>query len=284
MPEESLVPLGFTPNESAVYVQLVRGGSQTGYAVAKALGKPAAQVYAVLESLKQKSAVLGGANDPRVWKAVERDVLLGQLEQSFAARREHAESLLRQLERDSPDEEVFRLSTAEQVWSRTRVMLAAATSSAVLDCFPGPLRMLLDDIEEAAARGVSIGVIRYEPEPTPRGTETSRSPTAGEVQKAIPGAILQCAVDGLQYLAALFAPSGELQTGFWTESLLVAGLGHNGLATEFGYTRLAALAEAGASAEELRDVQRAVAPLLWRATPGFRALGTIDPLHTPPSW
>jgi len=218
-----------------------------------------------------QGAALGGADDPRAWEAVEGDVLLSELEQTFRVRRDRAASLLRKLEPGSRDEAVFRLNTPEQVWARARGMLGAATSSSVLDCFPEPLRILLSDIEEAAARGVSIGVIHYRSEATPRSTATARSFDAEGILESIPGAILQCAVDGRQYLAALFEPSGELNTAFWTESLLVAGLGHNGLATEFGYTRLAALVRDGASAEEMRDVQREVAPLLWRSTPGFRA-------------
>jgi sugar-specific transcriptional regulator TrmB len=270
--ESALTPLGFTPTEAAVYVQLWRGGDQTAYAVAKALGKPAPQVYAAMDSLKQKGAALSGGAEPRVWAALAPAVLLRKLESEFTEQRARAEDLLSNLGVSSWAGEVYRLTTSEQVLARVREMLTCATSSVLLDCFPAPLSVLREDIEATAQRGIAVGVIVYTIDVRLAGARSVRSSLAEAVLRDVPGEILQCSVDGAHYVAALFEPAGRLRTGFWTENPLMAGLAHNGLATEFGYTQLTALADAGASAAQLRSVRDEMAVLLWRATPGFRQL------------
>lgn len=270
--EEALAPLGFTGTEAAVYVELLRGGPRTGYGVAKALGKPAAPVYGALDALRQKGAVLGTADEPRLWTATEPDVLLRQLEVGFRASRDRAGDLLGRLASRPGGDDVYRLGSADQVLARAREMLLGAESVALLDCFPEPLALLRDDIEMAAGRGVAVGVVVYEDGIGPPGVEVVRSTIAAAIRRDVPGAVLQCAVDGARYLAALLEASGALRTGFWTENPLMAGLAHNGLAAELGYTRLTALAEAGASAEDLRRVREAMAPYVWRGTPGFERL------------
>ena len=55
---ESLQELGFTETEALAYAGLVPISPATGYRVAQAIGKPAANTYKALESLEAKGAVL----------------------------------------------------------------------------------------------------------------------------------------------------------------------------------------------------------------------------------
>ena len=56
-PVAAMRGLGFTEVEGRVYVWLAREGAATGYAVAKGIGKPVANVYKAIESLVEKGAV-----------------------------------------------------------------------------------------------------------------------------------------------------------------------------------------------------------------------------------
>jgi len=272
--QTALEPLGFTAHESAVFEALVKNGPQTGYGVAKMLGRPAPPIYAALDSLKRKGAVMATADDPRVWRPVEPDVLLQQLEEEFQLKRDRAEELLSRLGPVESDREVYRLTSAEQVYSRVREMLAGGTMSALLDCFPPPLAVLRGEIEMAVECGLQVGIITYggEDEELPRGTLTARALDAGAIYGEVPGAVLQCSVDGFQYVAALFDPQGGVRTAFWTASPLVAGLAHNGLWTELAYIRLSRLLADVAPEDVLGKVQSELEPLLWRASPGFQRL------------
>jgi hypothetical protein len=95
---------------------------------------------------------------------------------------------------------------------------------------------------------------------------------AGAIYGEVPGAVLQCSVDGIHYVAALFDREGSVRTAFWTASPLVAGLAHNGLWTELAYIRFSRLLDDIAPPEVLAEVQSELEPLLWRASPGFQRL------------
>ena len=55
-PTAVLLDLGFTEIEALVFCELTRLGPTTGYRLAKALGKAAANTYGALQTLAQKGA------------------------------------------------------------------------------------------------------------------------------------------------------------------------------------------------------------------------------------
>jgi sugar-specific transcriptional regulator TrmB len=238
------------------------------------LGKPAAQVYAALDSLSRKGAVMGTADEPRTWRPVEPGLLMQQLAVEFQLKRERAEEVLSHLRPVETDQEIYRLTTAEQVYSRTREMLTGARCAALLDCFPRPLAALRQEVEIATERGLAVGIITYgrEDDSLPEGALTARSLNASAILDEVPGAILQCSVDGTEYLASLFDESGSVRAAFWTASPLVAGLAHNGLYTELGMIRFSHLLADVAPADVLSEVESELEPLLWRTSPGFKRL------------
>jgi sugar-specific transcriptional regulator TrmB len=267
-----LQDLGFTAHESDVFEALIQASPQTGYGLAKMLGKPAAQVYTALDSLSRKGAAIGTANEPRSWRPVEPELLFEQLEEDFQRRRDRAERLLAQLGPVAADWEVYKLTTPEQVYSRSRQMMAEASSVILLDCFPGPIAQLGESVREAAARGVTIGAITYGEMDLPDAAVVARSGSAAAILEDVPGDILQCSVDGTQYVAALFDEHSSVRTAFWTENALVAGLAHNGLAAELGFHLLSGLDSELPDTEALRSLQVRIAELAWRSTPGYRQL------------
>ena len=62
--------LGLSRLEAAIYLQLLGQPRSTGYRVARDLGKPAANVYAALESLRTKGVVVLEQGGSRSWLAL----------------------------------------------------------------------------------------------------------------------------------------------------------------------------------------------------------------------
>src|SRR3954454_24931874 len=93
----ALVGLGFTGLEAEIYTALLAESPVTGYRVAQAIGKPAANVYKAIASLEAKGAVLVDDGASRVCRAVPPDELLARLERGFAERKAQAASALARL-------------------------------------------------------------------------------------------------------------------------------------------------------------------------------------------
>ena len=88
---DSLRELGLTGLEAEAYAWLLTASPATGYGVAKGLGKPTANTYKALESLREKGAVVTDDDETRSYRAVPPPELLAALERRFlespAARR-----------------------------------------------------------------------------------------------------------------------------------------------------------------------------------------------------
>lgn len=159
---QTLVSLGLTALEGEVYTLLLRESPATGYRVAQALGKPAANTYKALESLARKGAVLVDEGANRQCRAVPSEEWLNQLERQFSARKQEASEALAGLCSSSYDDRIYQLTSRAQVLERCRAMLERCRHVAVMDIFPTLVPGLCEDIETAAARGVEVVVKTYE--------------------------------------------------------------------------------------------------------------------------
>jgi sugar-specific transcriptional regulator TrmB len=268
---DALDPLGFTSNESSVYMRLLRTGPQTGYGLAKAMGRAPAQVYSTLEALSRKGAVVAQSGEPRVWRSVEPPVLLAQLEVEFRESAERARDRLDRIVPEAPQQGIYRLTSPEQVYARVRQVLGHATSAVLVDCFPEPYGELEEALGAAAGRGIAVALKGYGPVDVP-GAWVVVAPNAGELLRDVEGQILHCVADGRQLVSAFFTDRGQVRSAFWTGNPLLVGLSHNGLVSELGLTRLLELLESDPGEADLRAVYPGLAPFLWRSSPGFQEL------------
>ena len=83
MPEsesvEVLSELGFTNLEAEIYAFLLQESPVTGYRIAQAIGKPAANTYKAIQTLELKGAVIVDEGSSRMCRAVSADELLNRL-------------------------------------------------------------------------------------------------------------------------------------------------------------------------------------------------------------
>ena len=161
-PVETLRGLGFTQLESLIYLHLLASGPETGYAIAKAIGKPVANTYKGVESLEHKGAVEVEEGEPRVVRASAPSEVIGRLRRGFEQRADAAQRELARLGEPAGDERVYQIGAAAQVVERARRMLAEAQGAVVIDAFPQLVRTLESDLIACAKRGVAVAALVYE--------------------------------------------------------------------------------------------------------------------------
>jgi sugar-specific transcriptional regulator TrmB len=268
----ALVALGFTGLEAEVYTALAQHPPMTGYRVAQVLGKPAANVYKAIESLRAKGAVIVDDGANRVCHAVPSVELLGLLERGFRASRERAAAALAELQSAPADDRVYQLRSRDQVMERCRRMLERAERVALLDAFPGPLEELRTEAEAAAMRGVTVGVKAYEPT-SMREAEVFVLPDGRSVIGRWPGQWLNVVVDGREHLIALLTRDGlGVHQAVWSESAYISWVYHSALAGELILADVEKRVAEGASSTELRASVERYQRVVASDAPGFRQL------------
>lgn len=128
---EALVGFGFTALESEIYAFLLQEHPSTGYRVAQAIGKPAANVYKGLEALERKAAVLVDGTNSKEYRPVAPDRLFSRLEKEFLGNKTSAIKMLSALGKPNSAGKMFTLTSREQAVAQARSLLASAKDCAL---------------------------------------------------------------------------------------------------------------------------------------------------------
>jgi sugar-specific transcriptional regulator TrmB len=236
---DALERLGLTPLEAEVYQFLLSESPATGYRIAQALGRPLSNAYKAVETLQTKGAALTSDDDgTRVARAVAPAELIARQRAEFDRACGAVRSVGEPSESGVPDDRVYHLLDREQVLTRARAMLASARSFVIASITP-PLAMeLANDFEQAASRGVSVGVKVFEPIEL-RGVHVQLDPRGSAAVDSGPGQWLALTRDGAELLHALFdAETGALHLGAWTSHPLMVWLSYTGLSSDFLLARV----------------------------------------------
>jgi sugar-specific transcriptional regulator TrmB len=278
---QPLVSLGFTALEADVYFRLLEEPASTGYRIARALGKPAPNIYKALESLHGKGAVIVDEGATRVCRAVPPDELLGQLERRFHENRERAARSLAERPGAQADDRVYRLSSTEQVFERARAMIARATRIVLVDAFPEPLGVLRAELERSAAAGVEVAILAYAPVEI-AGARVIENPLAPETRSRWPGQWVNVVVDGREHLVSFLGRDGRsVHQAIWSGSPYLSWVYHSSLSSEVLLAEVRRMLDRGASADELRVRLDQLASLRATEAPGYQELVRVigDPNH-----
>lgn len=265
--------LGFSALEASIYLHLLRNPRSTGYRVAQELGKPAANVYNALESLRGKGAVVIEQGAGRAWRALPGASLERVLAERLRERTRRLTEALAQWEVEEADAGTWQLGAPEQVFAQAQAMLAGAKAVVFGDLFPGPLAKLRPALEKAAARGVPVAVQAYEPASL-KNVELVVSHRGREVLARWPGQWLSLVVDGAESLVALLSEDGDAVVhSTCTTSPHLAWAAHSALSGDLLATRLVAALEAGESTSAVRALARRLQARLYAPdAPGYRRL------------
>lgn len=269
---QSLVALGFTELEAEVYTFLLQESPATGYRVAQAIGKPAANTYKAIETLQNKGAVIVERGASRLCRAVPSDELLSQMERSFCDRRAKAAEALAGLRGSPDDDRIYQLQSSEQVYARCRTMLARCKQVAVLDVFPLPLERLRPEIEAAAERGVYVSLRTYQPAEV-KGVEVVYSSKGQAVMEVYPGQWVILIVDGVEQLLAFLTPDGRgVHQAIWSRSAFLSFVLNDAVWCSTILLALVKLIDRGAPVEEIQGALDHFRQSFSYDIPGYREL------------
>ncbi len=106
---KALADLGFTHLEAEIYAFLLQESPATGYRIAQAIGKPAANTYKAIQTLEQKGAVIVEDGTSRMCRAISSEELLSQLSRDFESKRTTAMASLSRLGHATTDERIYQV-------------------------------------------------------------------------------------------------------------------------------------------------------------------------------
>lgn len=234
---ESLGALGFNATEAVLLCELLRSGPSTGYRLAHATGKSAANVYAALATLSQRGAVLADEAEPRTYRAVAPEELLNPVRARLEGLLTEAQTSLQAMYAPQDDDRIYHLKTAAQVYERARGMLDGARQIVLFDIFPQPFEALRPHLAAAAKRRVALAGTVYA-DAGETGFPTVVSAGAAFVAARWPGQQCTLVVDAREFMVALLSEDGgSVKRAIWSDSAYLACLQHSGLSAEI---RLAA--------------------------------------------
>lgn len=239
---ELLQSLGLNRLEAEVYTFLLRRGEAvTGYGVAKALGRPTANVYKAIDALARKGAVAVDEGARRLCRPAPPAEFLGQLEHTLLDRTREAARVLADLRPAGEDERVYDLQSPALVLERCRAMLARARVVAVVDAFPRALQAVLPAVRAAVRRGVEMYVQTYEPRRI-AGARVVLAHGSEQILANWASEQLNVVVDSQEMLLALLhADLSGVHQAIWTSSLYLSCVTHVGLMREHVFHDMATL-------------------------------------------
>jgi sugar-specific transcriptional regulator TrmB len=169
-----LVEFGFTALESEIYAFLLSESPATGYRIAQAIQKPAANTYKAIQTLEAKGAVMVEEGENRLCRAVPAAQLLAMLEAAFARRHQEATRALHRLGSPSPDERIYAVRSVELLERLTFDLMAGAEREILLSASEDVLLEAEEALAAARGRGVVVDV-RSLPRPEMRLTVDART-------------------------------------------------------------------------------------------------------------
>ena len=205
---ELFAALGLTTLEAEIYVFLLQQSPATGYKVAKGIDRSYPSTYKALASLRAKGAILVDDGNSRLCRAVPVEELMDHLERRFLQHRRRAEAAVGQLPKSPDDTGIYQLASVDQVYERSRRMLADCQERALLELFPEPLEVLRTPVEQTAARGMDVTARVYEPASL-RGVRLIHSPFGKENLRTFRSQWLAVLIDGRRLLLAHLLPGGD---------------------------------------------------------------------------
>lgn len=156
-----LTRLGFTKQESILYVTLCREGEMTGYEASKVSGITRSNAYLALSGLVDKGAAIRVESEPVRYSAVPAEELAANME------RQNRQLLdfLRQNtpSRENPRDPFYTLSGHTHIVNKMKNLIGQAKERIYISAAPGELGYVREEVEDARNRGLKIVVITSEP-------------------------------------------------------------------------------------------------------------------------
>jgi sugar-specific transcriptional regulator TrmB len=251
----SLIELGLTALEADIYVALLKNSPVTGYAIAKSIGKPVANVYKALETLESKGAVEIERSRAKQIRPTPWKQFLHTLELRFRKNRDQVSEGLRNLPGPERDARIYHLREADQVLGKASQLLNSAKTVALIDAHWTRLHELKPLIRNSIDKGVTVALKVYD-EFEIQGADVVLDPKSEIIHSRWPGQWIVMTVDGSQLLLALLTThSSRVVQAVWSSSPFLSWIYHSSLHHEISLTSLYKRLEDGESFESLQYLE-----------------------------
>jgi len=209
---QHLTEFGFTALESEIYVFLLGESPATGYRIAQAINKPAANVYKAVQSLEAKGAVSTENEGIKSVRPVPSADLVKRFEREFKKRLAQVEKSLSGFKEAPVDDSVLTLKSEPACIGYAMRLILSAKKSAAIICDPSQAEELEEAIAQAEANGVRIQLWER------------------------PGGVLRVGVDHRSSLTAGHDASGY--TGYFSHHPVLGASIHDGVACEIAVSQI----------------------------------------------
>lgn len=155
---QKLQVLGFTENESKVYLELNKLGALTGYEAAKQAGIPRPNAYSALQGLVEKGAALKTQGEPSKYIAINISELSYNIEKKT---KDTLVYLKKNITVNQPlaNEPFITVEGDENILSKISFLIQKAQKSIYLDAWFEEIKDLQEELLAAQARGIKVVLI-----------------------------------------------------------------------------------------------------------------------------
>ena len=165
-----LQELGFGDYEARAYVALLQHNPVNGYELAKASGIPRANVYAVLQKLEERGAVVRSAKPDGVrYAPVPPSELIQRLGHRVQDLLQTAHDALDDLSSPADQTEIWNVRGYTALLEHARSLIDATHQRLLVAIWPEEARALAAPLAQAEARGAQVTTLCLTACPTPCG-------------------------------------------------------------------------------------------------------------------
>lgn len=159
--------LGFSEYEARIYLCLLTLHPATAYEVSKVAGLPRSNTYSGLESLRKKGAVQQITENPVRFVPVDAVDLLGQITRDVRVVCERLTVSLPSLSPEDRPDYVWTIAGQEKIEHKVNELIEAAEQHIWIKAAADVLDAHLDQLRNAAERGVKLLIILFGADPSP---------------------------------------------------------------------------------------------------------------------
>ena len=250
--ESLLAEIGFSGLEAAVYLSLLKEPGATGYRLAQLVGKPVANTYKALDSLRVKGAVIvDESSGTRTYAAISIHEYMDGQRRNLEAKQEEIEQALKDTVVTPMHGGIFQLTSVEQVYERCRNILKSAKSIVLVDAFPYPLEKIRHELLNAAKRGIRVFIKAYGPVNFP-GCDIVAPEKESVLLKAWNGDWLNIFIDCGEFVQSYLKKNNAgIHEAVWSRNPYLAFLAYSGFLNELFLTRVGLMIRAGKDTKEI---------------------------------
>lgn len=216
-----LEKLNFTKTEAAVYIDLLKDSSSSGYKIAKNLNISRSSVYSALDNLYKKGVVFLVPGDSQVYKAEKPSILIEKIKNEFNETTDLLNDKLKDIETSNLEERYVNIVGYDNIILKIKHLLLEAKNEVYINTDIN-LSKFKDELMEISERGIRIIVFSFKNQvlesiPIEIYTHCNLNCEGKETR-------MMLVVDCTKTLVADRGPQREEFLGVFTENTLLASI------------------------------------------------------------